>query len=299
MLRQRFLASVGALLVGTLAAIAPATASQAAACAGAWSASQVYVGENVASQNGHNYRAKWWTQNESPATHSGPWDVWADQGACGGGGEDPPPTGGFPLSQAQFDQRWPASQRASLYTYSGLIEAANRFPAFGSGSDVTKKREVAAFLANVDHESGQLRYTEEQDVPGWGRYCDWSRPYGCPAGQTAYHGRGPIQLSWNYNYKAAGDYLGIDLLNNPDQVKNVSSIAYQTAFWYWLTQNGPSTMTAHAAITGSAGFGGTIRAINGTLECNGANPAQVQNRVNAYLSFTQLFGVDPGGNLYC
>src|SRR5215467_13321173 len=60
------------------------SASAATACAPAWSATAVYVGGNSASQNGHNYTAKWWTQNESPATHSGQWDVWADNGACGG-----------------------------------------------------------------------------------------------------------------------------------------------------------------------------------------------------------------------
>ena len=32
---------------------------------------------------------------------------------------------------------------------------------------------------------------------------------GAPAGQTAYHGRGPMQLSWNFNYKAAGDALNV------------------------------------------------------------------------------------------
>ncbi|WP_433297539.1 carbohydrate-binding protein [Actinoplanes sp. CA-030573] len=82
---------------GLAAAIIPMVASNAAAaCAPAWSSSAVYVGGNSASQNGHNYTAKWWTQNESPATHSGQWDVWADNGACGGTTTPPtttPPTG--------------------------------------------------------------------------------------------------------------------------------------------------------------------------------------------------------------
>src|SRR4051812_22121404 len=61
------------------------SASAATACAPEWSATAVYVGGNSSSQSGHNYTAKWWTQNESPATHSGQWDVWADNGACAGG----------------------------------------------------------------------------------------------------------------------------------------------------------------------------------------------------------------------
>ena len=112
-------------------------------------------------------------------------------------------------------------------------------------------------------------------------------------------GRGPIQLSWNFNYKAAGDALGIDLLNNPDRVKNEASVAYQTAVWYWMTQRGPGSMTPHDAMVNSRGFGETIRSINGSLECNGGNPAQVQSRIDAYNRFTGILGVSPGGNLSC
>jgi len=84
----------GAMAALVTAAVPMVQASAAVACAPAWSATQVYTGGNIASQNSHNYSAKWWTQNESPATHSGQWDVWADQGACDGGGTTPttPPT---------------------------------------------------------------------------------------------------------------------------------------------------------------------------------------------------------------
>jgi chitinase len=81
--RSVILATVAALAAGGAAVYFSGTAGAAAACASAWSSSQVYVGGNSASQNGHNYTAKWWTQNESPATHSGQWDVWADNGTCG------------------------------------------------------------------------------------------------------------------------------------------------------------------------------------------------------------------------
>jgi chitinase len=79
------LATVAALVAGGAAVYFAGSASAAVACTPAWTAAQVYVGGNQASQSGHNYTAKWWTQNESPATHSGQWDVWADNGACGGG----------------------------------------------------------------------------------------------------------------------------------------------------------------------------------------------------------------------
>src|SRR6185436_10252299 len=82
----------GLLAVAATAMVPVTQASAAVACAPAWSATAVYVKDNVASQNGHNYTAKWWTQNESPATHSGQWDVWIDGGACGGTTPTTPPT---------------------------------------------------------------------------------------------------------------------------------------------------------------------------------------------------------------
>src|SRR5689334_18463433 len=92
--RSVILATVTALVAGGTAVYFGGDASAATACAPAWNATAVYVGGNTASQNSHNYTAKWWTQNESPATHSGQWDVWADNGACEGGGTPPttPPT---------------------------------------------------------------------------------------------------------------------------------------------------------------------------------------------------------------
>jgi chitinase len=94
--------SVGA--VATAAAVLPmATSSAAVACAPAWSSSAVYVKDNVASKGGNNYTAKWWTQGEDPVLKSGQWDVWINNGACGGttppttppttGPTTPPPTG--------------------------------------------------------------------------------------------------------------------------------------------------------------------------------------------------------------
>jgi chitinase len=85
MRRPLILALVAALAAGGSAVYLASSASAAVACVPAWSATQIYTGGNQASQSGHNYTAKWWTQNESPATHSGQWDVWADNGVCGGG----------------------------------------------------------------------------------------------------------------------------------------------------------------------------------------------------------------------
>ncbi|GGQ93846.1 glycoside hydrolase family 19 protein [Kitasatospora griseola] len=209
-----------------------------------------------------------------------------------------PNPGGFVVSEAQFNQMFPS--RNPFYTYNGLVAALSAYPAFaGTGSDTVKKQEAAAFLANINHETGGLVYVVEQNTANYPHYCDTTQPYGCPAGQAAYYGRGPIQLSWNFNYKAAGDALGIDLLNNPNLVQTDAAVAWKTGIWYWMTQNGPGTMTAHNAMVNGKGFGETIRSINGALECNGGNPAQVQSRINAYTSFSAILGVPTGSNLSC
>ncbi|MFH8837681.1 glycoside hydrolase family 19 protein [Streptomyces sp. NPDC017868] len=279
-----------------LAVLLPtAPAGAAPACVAAWNSGSVYTGGMTASYNGHNWYAKWWTQNERPGSS----DVWRDEGVCGtgGGGTDPNPSG-FVVSEAQFNQMFP--NRNPFYTYAGLVAALKAYPGFATtGTDTVKKQEAAAFLANVSHETGGLYYIVEQNTANYPHYCDTTQPYGCPAGQSAYYGRGPIQLSWNFNYKAAGDALGIDLLNNPWRVEQDPSVAMQTGLWYWNTQKGPGTMTAHNAMVNGAGFGQTIWAINGSLECNGGNPAQVQSRVTKYQQFTQILGVPTGANLYC
>lgn len=77
------LAALGAV-VATIVVL-PATTAAAADCAPAWNSSSVYTGGGSASYNGHNWSAKWWTQNEKPGTS----DVWADKGSCGSGGTDP------------------------------------------------------------------------------------------------------------------------------------------------------------------------------------------------------------------
>ncbi|MFJ6737730.1 glycoside hydrolase family 19 protein [Streptomyces sp. NPDC091279] len=218
-------------------------------------------------------------------------------GGTGGGNGGGTPSG-FVVSEDQFNQMFPG--RNPFYTYSGLTTALAAYPGFATtGSDTVKRQEAAAFLANVSHETGGLVHVVEQNTANYPSYCDTSQSYGCPAGNDKYYGRGVVQLSWNFNYKAAGDALGIDLLHNPDLVQNDASIAWATGLWYWNSQSGPGTMTPHDAMVNSAGFGQTIRSINGALECDGHNPAQVQNRVDSYQHFAQILGVDPGANVAC
>ncbi len=263
-----------------------------------WTAGTWYVTGNIVRYtNGLYYIAEHDNPGYDPTISTWYWDPYT----CGGTPPSSPPPGnpgGFVVTEAQFNQMFPG--RNSFYSYSGLLTAMNAYPAFAkTGSDTVRRQEAAAFLANVSHETGGLVHIVEQNQANYPHYCDYGQPYGCPAGQAAYYGRGPIQLSWNFNYKAAGDALGLPLLTNPWLVQNDASVAWRTGLWYWMTQNGPGTMTAHNAMVNGAGFGQTIRSINGSIECNGGNPAQVQSRVTKYQQFVQILGTTAGANLYC
>jgi predicted chitinase len=320
-----FLAAAGMALAAGVAALIPVTTSHAdAACATAYDDNAVYNGGAVVSYNSHNWTAKWWTQHEVPST--GGSGVWGDGGPCGGSGG-----GGGGGTQSCSYPSWVAGQWYdagaivkytnglyyqatnanpgydptistwywSPYTYTGLVSVLSKFPSFAStGSDTVKKQEAAAFLANVSHETGGLVYIDEQNTAVWGTYCDTSQPYGCPAGKEAYHGRGPIQLSWNFNYKAAGDALGVDLLNHPEKVGTDSAISWQTGVWYWMTGTGGAGTTSHNAMVNGQGFGTTIRAIN-SIECNGGHPDEMNHRVSLYQQYAGILGVPTGGNLTC
>jgi hypothetical protein len=101
-------------------------------------------------------------------------------------------------------------------------------------------------------------------------------------------------------YPADGGFdLGLPLQSDPDLISRDGKVAWQTGLWFWMTQSGAGYRSGHASMVGGNGFGETIRSLNGSLECNGGNPGQVQSRVDAYRRFCRLLGVDPGANLGC
>lgn len=209
--------------------------------------------------------------------------------------------GQFLPTQAQFEQLFP--QRIAFYSYAGFVQAVRSLPAFaGSGTAAQRRQEMAAFLANIAHESDQLKAVREYNLANHDKYCSLEAGQTCATGQQ-YYGRGPIQLSWNYQYLAAGRAIGIDLWADPDRVARDPKVAWQTALWYWMNQIGPGTMTSHQAMVGGAGFGETIRSINGALECG--QPAdsyagkQVARRIDFYQRASTKFEVVAGDKLGC
>ncbi|KAG5078774.1 hypothetical protein GLYMA_02G007400v4 [Glycine max] len=211
----------------------------------------------------------------------------------------------------------------NFYTYDSFINASKRFPRFGTtGSPATRKREIAAFLAQISHETTGGWATAPDGPYAWGlcfkeeispqsNYCDSTNTqWPCYPGQS-YKGRGPIQLSWNYNYGPAGKALGFDGLRNPDVVSNNSLIAFQTGLWFWMTEQKPKP-SCHNVMVGkyvptqadiaanrTKGYGLVTNIINGGLECGIPDDSRVNDRIEYFKRYATLFKVDTGPNLDC
>jgi hypothetical protein len=233
-------------------------------------------------------------------------------GPCtpGGGDSTPTPSGGSglgaTLTKSVYEQLFPG--HLEFYAYDKLIEAAKSFPKFGTtGDQNTKKKEIAAFAAHVWQETSGLKKIREDNQ---GDYCDSSRPQ-FPCNGHKFYGRGPLQLSWNYNYGTCGKALGLNLLANPDLVATDALVSFKASLWFWSDYGDSKIPNIHSVITGNwsptnddknanryPGFGLTIDIINGGLECN-KNSDAANNRVNYYKKFCKELGVEPGSHVDC
>lgn len=120
---------------------------------------------------------------------------------------------------------------------------------------------VAAFLAQVGHESGQLRYWEEiASGKAYEGRADLGNTQ--PGDGVRYKGRGPIQLTGRRNYRAAGQALGLDLENDPERAAHLD-VGFRTACWFWK-KNGLNVLADQCADDPSA-FDRVTRRINGGL----------------------------------
>ena len=181
----------------------------------------------------------------------------------------------MPITAQQLLQILPnASQVAGIFV-PVLNTAMNRYQIVGA-------KRIAAFVAQVGHESGHLtrlvenlNYTADALRMTWPSRFDAGlasatarKPeqianiaYGKRMGNTApgdgwkYRGRGLIQITGQNNYRVCGEALGLDLIAQPELLEKPQH-ACMSAAWFWAA-NGLNSLA-------DAGkFGAIIQRING------------------------------------
>lgn len=214
-----------------------------------------------------------------------------------------------------WNEDWAKKKPDSSYT----IDYGN----FCSEKDLlTDKKELAAFFANIAHETRHgengkyndgLMYIHENNtsLP----YVADNDTYPAVPGKK-YYGRGPLQLSYNGNYGYASDCIFGDkhiLLNNPELLETDPVVAFEAAIYFWMT---PQTYkpSAHDVMIGKwqpnandkaqnrkPGFGMTINIINGAVECGqGDNIFSMNDRIGFYQYFLKKLGAsDPNCACSC
>ncbi|MFI3449541.1 glycoside hydrolase family 19 protein, partial [Klebsiella pneumoniae] len=188
------------------------------------------------------------------------------------------------------DNRCPAT---GFYTYDAFIEAAKAFPEFGNtGNEAMRKKEIAAFFGQTSHETNGGWPGADGGQFSWG-YCFIKEVNPSPSvGQ--YYGRGPIQLTWDYNYRQCGDDIGVDLLGNPNLLSTNPVLSFKSAIWFWMKTQPPKP-SCHDVITDIwrpseadkaagrlPGYGMTTHIINGGIECGRGPNQSVENRIGYF-----------------
>jgi predicted chitinase len=97
--------------------------------------------------------------------------------------------------------------------------------------DITSKRRRCAFLAQLAHESVELRYMEE--IASGAAYegrSDLGNTH--PGDGRKYKGRGPIQLTGRANYRRFGRILELDLEGKPE-LAAIAEHGFRIAALFW------------------------------------------------------------------
>lgn len=207
---------------------------------------------------------------------------------------------------------------------------------FNEGDLETRKQELCAYLANAAqetyggwdnapdgkyawglywiHEAYPIyndttksdRFTEDHSVYGTKATLEWS-----------YHGRGPKQLTYNYNYGMMSDFIYFDkskLLDDPNIIAREPKMSWVSSLWFWMTPQGQKP-SCHEVMVGtwepsaadiSAGrttskFGMTINIINGGIECGSSNKDNIRalGRIGHYEHFCAYFNITPEDTCTC
>ena len=134
----------------------------------------------------------------------------------------------MPITQQQLLKILPNAGRQAGVFVPVLNTAMLRYQIVGA-------KRVAAFVAQIGHESGQLVYVREiwGPTPAQAKYEGRKDLGNTVAGDGfKYRGRGLIQITGRANYAACGEALGLDLINQPTLLEQ-PQYAAMSAAWFW------------------------------------------------------------------
>lgn len=132
------------------------------------------------------------------------------------------------ITEQQLQSIMPDARRQARVFVSALSTAMQHYQIVGP-------KRAAAFIAQIGHESGQLRYVREI----WGatvaqRGYEGREDLGntLPGDGRKYCGRGLIQITGRANYAKCGEALGLDLISHPELLE-LPQHAAMSAAWFW------------------------------------------------------------------
>lgn len=129
-------------------------------------------------------------------------------------------------------------EQLSQCTGSSLANALLYLPQFELAWEdfgVNTPKRQAAFLAQVGHESGGLRYVREIWGPTEAQmWYEGRKDLGNtePGDGFKYRGRGLIQITGRANYAEVGEALATDFIDNPELLEE-PDMAVRSAMWFW------------------------------------------------------------------
>ena len=137
----------------------------------------------------------------------------------------------MPITAQQLLQILPNAGQVAGVFVPVLNTAMSRYQIVGA-------KRIAAFIAQIGHESGQLKYVKEI----WGPTAAQARYEGrADLGNTVqgdgskYRGRGLIQITGRTNHEACGEALGLDLISHPELLEKPQH-ACMSAAWFWASR---------------------------------------------------------------
>jgi putative chitinase len=132
------------------------------------------------------------------------------------------------ISESQIRQMFPnAGSRIDAHI-PHIIEAMDE-------GNINTPRRIAAFLAQLAHESGEYRYMEElADGSAYEGRADLGNTQSGDG--VRYKGHGPIQITGRANHEACGKALGLDLVTHP-VLLTLPENGTRSAVWFWNSRN--------------------------------------------------------------